>query len=135
MPMAPYKICRKPGCQNKTRDPSGFCEKCKPDIQKREKAIRKDYDKRRDQNVRSWLGSTRYKKLRKSFLIKNYKCSCGCGERATILDHKISHNGDYKLFWDESNWQAMYKPCHDKKTATEDGGFGNVKKNRLERFS
>jgi len=30
-----------------------------------------------------------------------------------------------RLFWDNTNWQSMAKECHDKKTATEDGGFGN----------
>lgn len=30
------------------------------------------------------------------------------------------HRGDQKLFWDESNWQALCKPCHDRKTWTED---------------
>jgi 5-methylcytosine-specific restriction protein A len=23
------------------------------------------------------------------------------------------------LFWDEDNWQALCKPCHDRKTAVE----------------
>jgi 5-methylcytosine-specific restriction protein A len=27
------------------------------------------------------------------------------------------------LFWDSSNWQAMAKVCHDRKTARQDGGF------------
>jgi prophage lambdaSa04, HNH endonuclease family protein len=30
------------------------------------------------------------------------------------------------LFWDKTNWQAMSKRCHDRKTAREDGGFGNA---------
>lgn len=30
------------------------------------------------------------------------------------------------LFWDKvNNWMGLCKPCHSKKTATEDGGFGN----------
>lgn len=41
------------------------------------------------------------------------------------MDHKIPHRGDAALFWDPNNWQAMSKPCHDRKTALEDGGFGN----------
>ena len=31
-----------------------------------------------------------------------------------------------KLFWDSNNWQSMSKQCHDRKTATEDGGFGHT---------
>ncbi|WP_456243258.1 HNH endonuclease [Thermacetogenium phaeum] len=36
----------------------------------------------------------------------------------------MPHKGDRQLFWDESNWQALCKPCHDSKTAREDGGWG-----------
>jgi 5-methylcytosine-specific restriction protein A len=38
---------------------------------------------------------------------------------ATVVDHRIPHRGDQKLFWDESNWQAMCKPHHDAKTQAE----------------
>lgn len=44
---------------------------------------------------------------------------------ATVVDHVIPHRGDMELFWDSDNWQSMHKQCHDKKTASEDGGFGN----------
>lgn len=43
-------------------------------------------------------------------------------EAATVVDHIIPHKGDKKLFWDKSNWQALCKSCHDRKTATEDKG-------------
>ena len=33
-----------------------------------------------------------------------------------LLDHIIPHRGDQKLFWDEGNWQALCKACHDRKT-------------------
>lgn len=42
-----------------------------------------------------------------------------------VTDHIIPYRGDQSLFWDESNWQALCKRCHDAKTAAEDGGFGN----------
>jgi 5-methylcytosine-specific restriction protein A len=45
---------------------------------------------------------------------------------ATVVDHRIPHKGDKQLFWDSTNWQAMSKPCHDRKTAREDGGFGRT---------
>lgn len=32
---------------------------------------------------------------------------------ATVVDHKIPHKGDLKLFWSRSNWQPLCKPCHD----------------------
>jgi 5-methylcytosine-specific restriction protein A len=47
---------------------------------------------------------------------------------ATVVDHIIPHQGDMTLFWDaDSNWQSLCKTCHDRKTATEDGGFGRAR--------
>jgi len=43
---------------------------------------------------------------------------------ATVTDHAIPHRGDDRLFWNAANWQPLCKLCHDRKTATEDGGFG-----------
>jgi len=43
---------------------------------------------------------------------------------ATVVDHIQPHRGDKELFWDRDNWQSLCKGCHDRKTATEDGGFG-----------
>lgn len=46
---------------------------------------------------------------------------------ANVVDHKKPHRGDMKLFWDRTNWQPMNEICHNKKTATEDGGFTGAK--------
>jgi 5-methylcytosine-specific restriction protein A len=40
-------------------------------------------------------------------------------EPATVVDHIQPHRGDQALFWDPSNWQALCKTCHDRKTAQE----------------
>lgn len=40
--------------------------------------------------------------------------------KATVVDHIVPHRGDDRLFWDEENWQALCKNCHDSKTMTED---------------
>jgi len=47
---------------------------------------------------------------------------------AVVVDHIIPHKGNRELFWNEKNWQALCKSCHDRKTAKEDGGFGNGRK-------
>lgn len=44
---------------------------------------------------------------------------------ASVVDHVIPHRGDKALFWDSDNWQPLCKPCHDRKTAAQDGGFGH----------
>jgi len=44
---------------------------------------------------------------------------------AKVVDHIIPHKGNYELMWDNSNFQSLCIPCHNTKTATEDGGFGH----------
>lgn len=61
-------------------------------------------------------------------------CECDdtqCNGIATVVDHRIPHNGDRSLMYRWDNLQAMTKPCHDRKTAREDGGFGNPIKRRV----
>ena len=38
---------------------------------------------------------------------------------ATVVDHITPHQGNQNLFWDTNNWQALCKPCHDRKTLSE----------------
>jgi 5-methylcytosine-specific restriction protein A len=70
----------------------------------------------------------RWRQARLSFLAEHPLCvTCeakGLTVEATTVDHVVPHKGDPVLFWDRGNWQALCKPCHDHKTATEDGAFG-----------
>ena len=44
---------------------------------------------------------------------------------AKEVDHIVPHKGDMKLFWDQTNWQSLCKPCHDSvKQAEEAAGLG-----------
>lgn len=67
----------------------------------------------------------RWQKARERFLRKHPLCAyCereGRLTAATIVDHIIPHRGDQQLFWDESNWQALCKFCHDSVKAREEG--------------
>ena len=38
---------------------------------------------------------------------------------AECVDHVVPHQGNDKLFWDESNWQSLCWACHNNKTANE----------------
>jgi len=71
----------------------------------------------------------RWQKARETFLKRAPLCAeCQRQGRVTlarIVDHVKPHKGDQDLFWDTSNWQPLCKPCHDRKTAGADGGFGN----------
>lgn len=45
--------------------------------------------------------------------------------KANVVDHKIPHRGEPRLFWDRANLQSMWKPCHDRfKQSQEKGGAG-----------
>ena len=49
---------------------------------------------------------------------------------ATVVDHIKPHKGNDKLFWSRRNWQALCASCHNRKTASQDGGFGNKVKSK-----
>jgi len=122
MPSTPMRPCSTPGC-------SVLVEhgKCAEHV----KQYRAQLDSRRDKSA-DWLYDTQaWRKGSKAFLKSHPLCQCNdCDEgrirlrQSTVVDHTIPHKGDRGLFWDRSNWKAMAKPCHDRKTAREDGGFG-----------
>ncbi len=68
----------------------------------------------------------RWQKIRRAYLNNNPVCVLqyeGCLRVASEVDHVVPlrDGGTH----DEDNLQAACKPCHSKKTAREDGGFGN----------
>lgn len=59
----------------------------------------------------------KWQKARERYLSAHPLC-CYCEKEgrvtvATVVDHKTPHRGDMNLFWSESNWQPLCKPCHD----------------------
>ncbi len=120
MAIAAPRACRSPACANTTTHPSGWC----PDCLARHRA---DSDQRRGTAAQRGYGD-KWQKARATFLRNRPFCAAcnarGLVVRATVVDHITPHRGDMAIFWDKTNWQPLCKPCHDKKTATEDGGFG-----------
>jgi len=43
---------------------------------------------------------------------------------ATVVDHKVAHRGDMKVFWDKSKWQSLCKTCHDSHAQRRDRAAG-----------
>lgn len=110
MPRRPKQPCSFPGCPNLTS--KKYCSLHeKLGLDNRETAAARGYDQR-------------WRKARLMFLKKNPLCmrcmNDGRYVRATVVDHINPHRGDQSLFWDESNWQALCKKCHDRKTMTID---------------
>jgi len=123
MPKHPKIPCSHPGCPQLVEAAQGSrCEKHKRQEQKR-------YDQQRGTAAQRGYDS-RWRKYRIKFLAQHPYCvEClkqGKFVFATVVDHIKPHKGDKKLFWDPNNHQSLCKPCHDRKTATEDGGFGNT---------
>ncbi len=108
MPRKPLIPCKYPSCPELTD--KKFCDKHKKTYGRRS-AKERGYD-------------SRWRIARKRFLKENPLClECIKDNRlveATVVDHIIPHRGDKSLFWDESNWQALCKSCHDRKTMTTD---------------
>jgi 5-methylcytosine-specific restriction protein A len=65
----------------------------------------------------------RWRRARAVYLARHPLCAAcqaaGYIKPSTVVDHVVPHRGDPKLFWDEANWAALCKPCHDAKTARE----------------
>lgn len=123
MPNKAKRLCSYPGCY-KICD-GRYCEKHAntPETKYR--------DNRESASMRGYDG--KWRKARLAYLAKHPLCvkckEAGKLVAATVVDHIVPHKGDYKLFWDSENWQPLCKECHDIKTASEDGGFGNKERN------
>ena len=109
MPMKPKRPCRYPGCPNLCE--SGvYCETHRKEWSHdalRGNATARGYD-------------AKWREARRLFLKRNPLCQrClkyGRLTPATVVDHIVPHRGDMLLFWDQENWQALCKACHDQKT-------------------
>ena len=111
MPHKPKRPCRYPGCPNLC-ETGTYCEVHRKEWSPeslRGNAAARGYD-------------TKWREARKLFLKRNPLCQeClkhGKLTPATVVDHIVPHRGDQYLFWDQDNWQALCKDCHDKKTGS-----------------
>lgn len=64
--------------------------------------------------------------LRRVVLARDPICRICDRNASTIADHIKPHKGSWELFIALENLQGLCEECHSKKTAAEDGGFGNV---------
>ena len=112
MPTKPKVPCKHPGCAALIPPGTKYCEAHKP---------------LHPEEVRSAASrgyGSAWQKARRQFLQAHPLCEeCrkeGRYVRATDVDHIVPHRGDPKLFWDQSNWQALCHSHHSKKTGTQD---------------
>lgn len=65
----------------------------------------------------SSLYDYRWQRARALFLHRHPFCVM-CSKQgnltvATVVDHRVAHRGDLRMFWDQSNWQSLCKGHHD----------------------
>lgn len=112
MPKKPNIPCKHPGCPKLVPYSSRYCEEHR-------KLHKDEYRTSQEKGYNS-----RWRKVRRIFLKAHPLCEMCRKEgrlvKATVVDHIIPHRGDQELFWDQNNFQALCKSCHDRKTMTED---------------
>jgi 5-methylcytosine-specific restriction enzyme A len=111
--LAPKRPCGQPGCPALVDGRESRCERHAGEFEKlRGSAASRGY-------------GSRWRAASKHFLSAHPLCvACleiGRPRVATVVDHVVPHKGDDRLFWDESNWQALCRQCHAVKTARSDG--------------
>lgn len=122
MPQRSLRPCNYPGCGELVSNAT-YCDEHRKAEHRRK---RQQYGDRSEHGYdRAWM-KARAAYLRAHPLCECPNCQAGAKRvtKADVVDHIIPHRGDKRLFWDESNWQAMSKQCHDLKTVKHDGGFG-----------
>jgi len=116
--MKPLKPCRYNGCPELTSE--RYCEKHR-------KEIDGSYNKS-SRPFKHLYNTSRWRRQREQYLIEHPFCEeCkrnGVLTASAIVDHIKAHKGNEELFWKKSNWQALCKECHDRKTAKKDGRWG-----------
>lgn len=118
MPQRLPKPCAHPGCPALTLKkycPRHERQKARVYDQQRGSAAARGYD-------------ARWRRYREQFLREHPYCTeCerhGRVTPATVVDHEKPHKGDPDLFWNPANHQPLCQPCHDSKTARQDGRWG-----------
>ena len=124
MPYAPGKICGNPLCHVRVAHGVSYCEEHEAEWQEKRKL--RDRTRKRPQYLDPALLG-RWRKVRKEYLQYHPACS-DCGRMATVVDHIVPHRGNEDLMFDMGNFQALCKSCHGRKTARDDGGFGNSRR-------
>ena len=112
--------CRAPGCTVRMAKP-GLCPQ-------HERQRRAAVDAKRGTSTERGY-DYRWRKLRGVYLREHPLCEpcqrAGRVVAATVVDHRTPHKGDPALLYDWDNLEAMCATCHNRKTASRDGGFGN----------
>lgn len=114
MASKPLRPCRHPGCGALVTD--GYCDAHRP------KPISD-----RSEDAKRWhrfyLTDVWTKDLRPAQLLREPWCEecarMGLRVRATDVDHRRDHKGNWAIFTDQSNLRSLCHSCHSRKTAQD----------------
>ena len=72
-------------------------------------------ERRRDRPGSTARGyNYKWQRARKEYLKRNPLCvMCPQPNAANVVDHIVPHKMDYKLMWNEDNWQSLCFRCHN----------------------
>ncbi|MFC4162011.1 HNH endonuclease [Chitinimonas lacunae] len=131
MAIAPKKPCARPGCYAIVDHKTRWCDyHAREEEQLQRDAARRRASTPEARRIKGMYDSTRWRNARVKHLTAHPWCvHCqrqGVLVPATEVDHITPHRGDWHLFLSPTNLQGLCKCCHSRKTATEDGGFGNA---------
>lgn len=117
--------CAYPGCGKDIPITDKYCKKHR----NADKARRQESERFHRKGEKRLYNSRAWKNLRAAHL-RHFPLCAECLKRgivtaATDVDHIIPHRGDPSLMWNPNNLQSLCHACHSRKTAAEDGGFGN----------
>lgn len=125
-------LCKYPGCRKPVALGQRYCASHLEKGNAREAKMKAERDVHRTKRTGSSAArgyGYKWQRLRARVLEAHPLCvECekkGVVRLATDVDHIIPHKGNPFLMWDEANLQPLCHECHSRKTAREDGGFGN----------
>lgn len=131
--MALMTICKYPGCRKPVALGQKYCDLHREKGNARDAQMKAEREAHRTKRTGSSTArgyGYKWQRLRARILAAHPLCvECekrGIIKLATDVDHIRPHKGDPALMWDEHNLQALCHACHSRKTAREDGGFGNA---------
>lgn len=138
--MALMKLCAYAGCRKPVPVGTKYCDEHKA----RGEARDKEYAERREKRRAERKGTAsargygyRWQQMAAAFRKAHPLCAACLAEGrytpAACVDHIIPHCGDPALLYDTNNLQSLCWSCHSRKTASEDGGFGNSKSTKAQK--
>lgn len=103
------RVCLSTPCPELVRPPATRCEQ-------HALPARRPFANTQDRGSSTAQGyGSKWRKARLLYLAEHPWC-VQCPAASTVVDHITPHRGDLELFWRPSNWQALCKRCHDRKT-------------------